>query len=135
MISALGVGSGLDLSSLVSQLVAAEGDAKTFYLANKRSGAEAEISAFGALKSALSSFKTSTSTLNDKSTFSARKFTSSETDVFTVSGINTVAASTYDIEVVDFAEAHKLLSLGYANDSATIGKKFPNKSLMQRKFW
>ena len=37
MISAAGIGSGLDINSLISQLVAAEGDAKTFQLASRRS--------------------------------------------------------------------------------------------------
>ena len=55
MISVPGVGSGLDIDSIVTGLVAAEGDAKTLLLANKRSDVEFEISAFGGLKNILSS--------------------------------------------------------------------------------
>lgn len=121
MISVPGIGSGLDINSLVSQLVAAEGDAKTFLLASKRTDVETEISAFGALKGALSSFKSSITALATKSTFSGSKLTSSDPDVFTVSGSGSIAAASYDIEVVDFAEAHKLLSGGFADSDAAVG--------------
>ena len=42
MISVPGIGSGLDINSIVSGLVSAEGDAKTLSLANRRSGIEAD---------------------------------------------------------------------------------------------
>ena len=70
MITALGIGSGLDINSLVTQLVAAEGGAKTALLASKRADANAEITAFGALKGALAAFQSSVSKLNTSSTFS-----------------------------------------------------------------
>ncbi len=121
MITVPGVGSGLDISSLVSQLVAAEGNAKTFLLASKRADADAEITAFGALKSALSSFKSAIATLKNSATFAGNKLTSSDDEIFTATSTGNVAASVYDIEVVDFAEAHKLLSVGFIDSSSNIG--------------
>ena len=56
MITAPGIGSGLDINSLVSQLVAAEGQPKALRYDQQEAGFQAEISALGQLKSALSEF-------------------------------------------------------------------------------
>ena len=82
MISVPGLGSGLDISSIVSQLVAVEGDGKTVLLADKQSGIQSEITAFGSLKSLLSTFQASTAKLKTASTFDASLATSSKPDVF-----------------------------------------------------
>lgn len=121
MISAPGTGSGLDVNSIVSQLVAAQGNNRTLLLADKISIAEAEISAFGSLKGSLESFQSSINRLKDPNTFSSRSVSSSDTDVFTVSGSGNLAIADYDIEVLEFAEAHKLISSGYASQDAAVG--------------
>ena len=121
MISVPGLGSGLDVSSIVSQLVAIEGDNKTLIIADRISIAESEISAFGSLKSTLEGFQNSIATLNKKDTFSSRSVTSSDEKVFTVTGTGDLAVANYEIEVIDFAEAHKLITTGFADQSATVG--------------
>jgi flagellar hook-associated protein 2 len=123
MISVPGIGSGLDINAIVSGLVAAEGDAKTFLLANKRSDTEAEISAFGGLKSILSTSLTPALTfLKSASNFESNKLTSSDTDVFTaMSSSGSVASGVYGVEVRDFAEAHKLLTTGYTDQDTVVG--------------
>ena len=55
-ISAPGLGSGLDVSSIVSQLMEVEQQPLT-RLQGKEAVVKAEISAYGALKSALSSLR------------------------------------------------------------------------------
>jgi flagellar hook-associated protein 2 len=52
-ISSLGVGSGLDLESLVGQLLEAERKPKTDALDSREENVEAEISGIGKLKSKL----------------------------------------------------------------------------------
>lgn len=121
MISAPGVGSGLDINSLVQQLVAAEGDAKTAQLAGKRSTVEAKISAYGNLKSSLSAFQTSLESLKEADTFTSSKATSGATDVFTASVSGSVAASTYQVEVQTLAEAHRIISDGYTDADTVVG--------------
>ena len=121
MISATGIGSNLDVNSLVSQLVAAEGDAKTVLLASKRSEIENDISAYGVLKSVLSSLQSSTSNLKNSSSFDKRTVTSSDDTFFTASASGSVASGSYDVEVRELAEAHKLLSKGYTNSSTVVG--------------
>lgn len=121
MISVPGIGSGLDIGSLIAQLVAVEGNAKSFNLSKKRSSVTTEISAFGSLKSSLTNFKNSIAALKTGATFSSRKLTSSDTDIFTATGSGRLAISKYDIEVLEFAEAHKLITSGYADSDTEVG--------------
>jgi len=121
MISAPGVGTGLDINSLVKQLVAAEGDAKTASLAGKRSTVEAKISAFGTLKSKLSSFQSALELLKDADTFSSTKATSGNLEVFTASVSGNVTANTYQIEVQTLAEAHRITTAGFADSDTVVG--------------
>ncbi len=122
MISVPGLGSGLDVSSIVSQLVAVEGDTKTLLLANQQADIKDEITAFGSLKSMLSTFQSSATTLSLPSTFEASLATSSDTSIFTASTTGSVAPGSFEIEVRDMAEAHKLLSAGFTDADTVIGE-------------
>lgn len=122
MISVPGIGSGLDINSIVSSLVAAEGDAKTLLLANQRSDTEFEISAYGALKSTLSTFSSSLTFLKEEANFQKNTLTSSDTSIFTAtSTTGSVAAGSFDIEVRGLAEAQKLLTAGFTDQNSEVG--------------
>ncbi|NIT63915.1 MAG: hypothetical protein GWO39_09060 [Gammaproteobacteria bacterium] len=84
-ISSPGVGSGLDISSLVSQLVAAERRPTQLRLDRREASLQAELSAFGTLKGSLSSFQSALSGLQSLSSFQARTASSSNSDAFTAS--------------------------------------------------
>jgi len=122
MISAPGIGSGLDVNSIVSQLVAAEGDPKTQLLAKKQNNINAEITAFGSLKSMLSTFQSATSTLKLPVTFDASLATSSDPLIFTASTNGSVEPGFFNIEVKTLANSHKLMSPGYTDASTVIGQ-------------
>ena len=109
-ITSAGIGSGIDIEGLVSQLVAAEGQPAANRLDRKEAGLQSDLSAFGLLKGALSSFQTSVQGLNDAADFEARKTASSDTDVFTASSDSTAVAGTYDVEVFQLAQAVKVRS-------------------------
>lgn len=121
MISVPGIGSGLDINTIVSELVAAEGNAKTTLLVSKRTEVSNDISAYGVLKSVLSSFQSSTSSLKDSATFNKRSVSSSDKDFFTATASGTIATGSYDIEVRDLAEAHKLMTPAFTDSSTTVG--------------
>ncbi len=123
MISVPGIGSGLDINSIVSSLVAAEGDAKTLLLANKRSDTEAEISAFGGLKSILStSFTPPLTFLKSATNFQSNTLTSADPTVYTTTATSgSVAPGVFAIEVRDFAEAHKLMTAGFTDQNTVVG--------------
>ncbi len=121
MISVPGIGSGLDVNSIVSQLVSAEGDTRTRLLANKQEDINAEITAFGSLKSLLSTFQSSTTTLKLPETFAASLATSSDPTIFSATTTGSVAPGIFDIEVRNLATAHKLLSPGFIDANTVIG--------------
>ncbi len=122
MISVPGLGSGLDVNSIVSQLISVEGDTKTLLLANQQSGIEAEITAFGSIKSILSTLQNSTGTLKSPATFTATTAASSDSTRFTATTSGNVSPGIFDIEIRELAEAHKLLSPGYVDSDTVIGE-------------
>ena len=120
-ISSPGIGSGLDINSLIAQLVAAEGEPKSFRLAQQEASAQAQISAFGSLKSALSTFGDHVDSLSKLATFQARTATSSDLTLFNATATSSAAIASYSIEVVNLAESHKLVSKGFTASTAVVG--------------
>ncbi len=119
--SSLGLGSGIDINGLVDQLVKADGQPAFDSIQRRETAVNDRISALGRLKGALSDFRTATGKLNDLGTFDKRTATSSDdTIVKATAGLN-AAAGTYRIEVQQLAQAHKLISNGYASDTAIVG--------------
>ncbi len=119
MLSAAGIGSGLDVDSIVSQLMALERRPLDL-LQQKKDDIDTRISAYGNLKSALSTFQDAMQNLSTPSALKIFTTTSGNDDVFTASAINTAAASNFGIEVVRLAERHKFASAEHL-DTATFG--------------
>lgn len=109
-ISSPGIGSGLDINSLVTQLVAAEGSATANRLNSREAEYLADVSAYGSLKAALSIFQSAVQGLQEEKDFQVRSTTSSDSDVFTATADETADVSQYGIEVVQLAQANKLIT-------------------------
>lgn len=120
-ITASGVGSGLDVNSIVSQLVAAERAPADGRLDRSSRTVNAQISAIGSLRSAFSSLRTSLDALSSDATLNARKATAPSDANFSVSAGPAAATGNYQIEVLALASAQKLSSKAYANADATVG--------------
>ncbi len=121
MLTSAGIGSGLDINSLVSDLVSAEGAPKVALFDKKEATLSAQISAYGLFKSALSELKSSFAALADDNTYNTRTATSSDKSLFTASADASAAFGSYDIEITQLAEAHKLSSAGFASTSTVVG--------------
>ncbi|MBV1928040.1 MAG: flagellar filament capping protein FliD [Gammaproteobacteria bacterium] len=121
-ITSSGIGSGLDIESLVSQLVAAERAPAESRLIRKSTDFAGQLSAFGALKGALSGVQSSLSGLQSLSTYSARSAAVSDDDVLAATASNTAAAGTYAIEVSQLAKAHSLASGSYSTTTDVVGE-------------
>jgi flagellar hook-associated protein 2 len=131
-IQASGVGSGLDINSLVSQLVSAENASRSAPILRRETAATTKISALGTLKGALGAFKGALTPLRNLDVFSARKATSADTTRFTATASAAAAAGSYDIEVLNLASAHRLASnpyldgadaeIGYGSLAITVGE-------------
>jgi flagellar hook-associated protein 2 len=118
-IQASGVGSGLDINSLVSQLVSAENASRSAPILRREAAATTKISALGTLKGALGAFKGALTPLRNLDVFSARKATSADTERFTASASSAAAAGSYDVEVINLASAHRLASAAYLDGADT----------------
>jgi len=121
MVSAPGIGSGLDINGLVDQLVAAERQpvANRINLAEVRTNSE--LSALGKLKSSISSFQDTLTTLKDIATFQQRTVTQSVPDFVSVSADSSAVKGSYSIEVQQLASAQKLASQAFTDTITPIG--------------
>lgn len=120
-ISSLGVGSGLDAESIVTQLMSLERKSLTS-LKTKTQGIEAKISAFGSIKSLIDSFGASTAKFKTLNGFAAFKATSANTEKLGVTASTTATAGSYDVVVKQLAQAAKTsVSLTNTTSSTEIG--------------
>ena len=120
MLSSPGIGSGLDVNGIVSQLMAIESQPLTA-LATKEAKQQAQLSAFGSLKSALSSFQSSVAALSSPAKFSTVTANLADTSLATVTSSSNAATGTYSLEVQALAQSQKIKSGNYADTTAAIG--------------
>lgn len=120
-ISAGGIGSGLDINGIVSQLVAAEAEPVNARLNAKEIDLGSELSAFGTLKSALSAFQSSVTKLESETSFQVFTAGTSNENVFSAVADDTAVAGNYSIEVVQLAQAEKLRSGDFTASTDVVG--------------
>lgn len=120
MISSPGLGSGLDVNGIVGQLMAIE-QRPLLLLTNKEATQQAQISAYGSLKGALSSFQSSVKTLTNLSIFTGIKASVGDSTIATASASANAAVGSYQIEVQNLAQAQKIKSESFATTSTAIG--------------
>lgn len=107
-ISSVGTGSGLDIEGLVKKLVSAESTPATNRINKREAKYQAEISALGTFKGALSELRTASLFMSFSSTFNSKTATSSNTNLFTAEAGYSTAIASYDIKVNQLAQAHSL---------------------------
>jgi flagellar hook-associated protein 2 len=119
-ISSLGVGSNLDLSTLLSQLQTAESQ-PLVALQQRQVSYTSKLSAYGTLQSSLGTLQAAAKKLSDPALFQGVKAVSSATDVLTAAAAGTAAAGTYAVEVTQLAQPQSLVAAGQASTTAAIG--------------
>ena len=134
MITASGIGSGLDVNGLVSQLVAAERAPKSFLLDRREAQLQAQISGFGTLKSALLDVRTALDGFSSFSDFQQRSATSSDDTLFTATASSSAVAGSFQVVVDQLAQPRKLSSEGFLSNQETVGTGLLTISNGQRKF-
>ncbi|MEO8016366.1 MAG: flagellar filament capping protein FliD [Pseudomonadota bacterium] len=115
-----GVGSGLDINSLVAQLVAAEKATPQKQITRQQTSTVTTISALGRLKGAVGSFNTTLTQLKTIDAFSGRTASSSKPEIFTATASTSAAAGTYDIEVVQIATSAQIKSKEFAGGAGQV---------------
>ena len=118
-LSAAGVGSGLDVKSLVSQLMAVEQRPLTL-LGAREAAFYAKLSGLGAVGGALSSLQTAAQSLVTAST-AAYKTSVSDSTVLTAAAAGNAVAGSYSVAVTALAQQQKLIAAGTASTTTAIG--------------
>lgn len=119
-ISSAGIGSGLDVQSIVKQLVAIERQ-PIVQLQGEASRLQTQISAFGKVQSNLSTLRDSATKLAQASTWSASKAVVSDPTTLAAAAAGNAAAGSYKVVVGRLAAAQTLSSAGYASASTSLG--------------
>jgi len=120
-ITSLGSGSNLDLEKLLGQLVDAEKTPQQTLIDNTKALTTATVSALGSLKSKLSAFNDAQAKLKDPTFFTGKTATSADTTLFTVTATGAAAAGSYNIGVINLAQANKIASGNFASAATTVG--------------
>ena len=106
-ITAAGAGSGLDIENIVSQLMTLE-RRPLVLLQGKTSDTQAQISSYGTLKSAISTFQDAMKDLSTRDAFRKFTSTSSDEDVTVATADADAAAGIYNVDVARLAQNHKM---------------------------
>lgn len=113
-------GSQLDVQSLVSQLVAAERARPDAQLARQSNQVTTQISALGQLMGSLSTFRSALASLKTVDVFSTRSASSSNEVMLTASAGGKAVPGSYDIEVVQLAQAQQISSNPFAGGGTSV---------------
>ena len=119
-ISSPGIGSGLDVNSIITQLVAIERQPVTA-LQTKATKIQTQISEFGKQKSAISTLRDAARKLTDSGTFSATVGSSSDSAAVDVTPTTGAAIGNYAVTVQSLATAQSLASAVFPASTATPG--------------
>lgn len=118
-ISSPGLGSGLDIASLVRSLVAAEGQPTSQRLDRREAALQADLSAYGTLRGALSSFQSTLKNISTPASFQTRSASSTDDKAVRATATTAAAVGTYNVSITQLARSHSLATPSGAFNSIT----------------
>lgn len=121
LLTSLGVGSNMDLGSLVTNLVNAKKAPQQTQITNQANKANTQLSAIGQVSAALSALQSAMASLSDGSAFSAHAVTSSDTTVLSATANGNAVSGSFNVEVTALASALKVSSGAFADNNTPIG--------------
>jgi flagellar hook-associated protein 2 len=119
-ITSAGIGSGLDLESIITAFVTAESVPTEIRLQEKEERINLELSGIGSFKSALSTFQTTVDKLQSPEALSEQTLTLS-TDDISVSTNGSASNGQFTIDVQQLAQGSRLQSSAIASSNSTLG--------------
>ena len=120
MLASPGIGSGLDINGIVSKLMQAESRPLTA-LDSKEAKQQTQLTAFGSLKGALSSFQNSLTALSSPAKFNAISASITDNTLANVSATSAAVTGSHSIEIQTLAQAQKLKSANFLTTDANVG--------------
>ena len=119
-ISSLGIGSGLDLNTLLANLTTAE-KARLTPISAAQSSYSAKLTAYGTMQSALQTFADAATALSSTNTYGATTATSNNTAAFNATTSAGAAPGKYSLSVTSLASSQSLVSATQASNTAALG--------------
>ena len=119
-VTSLGIGSGLDLESLVTAYINAEAVPQEIRLQEKEERLSLELSGVGSFKSSLSTFNDTLKKLSEPDAFN-KQVVSSSTDSISVKSNGSASNGEFQISVQALAKGTKYHTEEVASSSATVG--------------
>jgi flagellar hook-associated protein 2 len=120
LITSTGIGSGLDISAIVSSLTTAYGAAQTTQLTNAQNTLDAEVSGYGTFTAALDTLQAALPALQDPSQLAAFSASVADKSIATASTTSDAVAGTYTLQVNNLATVATATSAPLSS-SAAVG--------------
>ncbi|QSX77617.1 flagellar filament capping protein FliD [Agrilutibacter solisilvae] len=120
-ISSGGIGSGLDVATIVQQLVSADRAPTDARHDRTSRQLQAQISAIGTLRSSFSSLRTAVAALSSKDAAQARKVTLPADNNFTATATAGSAVGQFQVEVRALASSQRVASGAFAKADTVVG--------------
>jgi flagellar hook-associated protein 2 len=121
LITSTGIGSGLNISAIVSALTSSYGAAQTNELSSEQTTLNAQVSAFGTFSSALDTLQATLSTLEDPSQLAGYDATVADTTIASATASSDAVPGEYSLEVQNLATAASLTSQAFASADSAVG--------------
>jgi flagellar hook-associated protein 2 len=120
-ISSIGIGSGLDIEGVISQLVAVE-RAPVVQLQKEATSLQTRLSTYGKLQSGMAALRDAASALTRASTWDATTGSSSDASAVTVSTSTSTLPGSYAIEVQRLASVQSNATQVFASADSIVGE-------------
>lgn len=121
LITSTGIGSGLNISAIVSELTTSYGAAQTNQLTAQQNSLDSQVSAYGTFTSALDTLQASLTSLQTPSQLAGFDATVADKTIASATTTSDAVAGTYSLEVQNLATAASLTSQPIASASSTVG--------------
>ena len=121
MVTATGLGSGLDINTLVTAIVDAERTPLIARVDNKKADIDNLVSGYGFLQTAMSAVRDSIAKLADATQLNATSATSSQTSAVSITADSTAQIGTYSLSVSQLAQPQSLISGNFSAASDVVG--------------
>lgn len=116
-----GIGSGLDIKSIVGALVGAEGAPKTAQLNRLEKASTEQFTALGSFRGALSTFQTTLKDLSSGALYEKRTATTGDSSIFSVKADSKATSGNYSVQVFNLAQSSKVALRGMDDPSSAVG--------------
>ncbi len=120
-ISSIGIGSGIDVNSIITQLVAVERVPLT-HLQTESTALQTRLSTYGKMKSAMSALRDAAAVLAKADTWGQTTGSSSDASAVGVTTTTSTRAGQYAVEVQKLASGQSNVTRTYASADALVGE-------------